>query len=184
MHKGGSVSVRCNRLPSTVGCGHELPWVEGTTERPWWKTRSTGREALAGLGRSTVRAMGALGKFCCKTPTPLHWMCWKWDFSKDLYPAKLRGGGCVCFFKRGTAKGTSVTIANSDSKARDTGVSQSTVIRWWWLFFVWLNNIFSLNPTWPPLAESHKNNKGKRKPAWNRYPAWKILGSTLNLANL
>lgn len=54
-------------------------------------------------------------------------------FFKGFLSSKIEGGGggwgACGFFKIGTAKGTSVTIANSNSKARDTGVSQSTVIR-------------------------------------------------------
>lgn len=47
------------------------------------------------------------------------------DFSKDSYLEKLMGL-CVCFYRMGTAKGTSVTITNSNSKARDAGVSKSS----------------------------------------------------------
>lgn len=50
-------------------------------------------------------------------------------FFKGFLPGKIEEGVACGFFKIGTAKGTSVTIANSNSKARDTGVSQSTVIR-------------------------------------------------------
>lgn len=161
---------------------------------PGWRgwPRGPGRKqrALTGkLGWSAVRARGALGNFHCKTLTTckalttLHWECWKWDFSSDFYPAKLRGFLCV-FLKNRNSKRHICNNTKFTSKERDTGVSQSAVIRWWWLFFVWLNNIFSLNPTWPLLAESHRNNKGKSKPAWNRYPTRKILGSTLHLANL
>lgn len=148
--------------------------------------------ALAGkpwLGLAEARSgpWGHLENFAAKLRHPFTERAGSEIFQRVSIQQNWGGGGgwgACGFFKIGTAKGTSVTIANSNSKARDTGVSQSTVIRWWWLFFVWLNNIFSLNPTWPPLAESHKNNKGKRKPAWNKYPAWKILGSTLNLVNL
>lgn len=60
----------------------------------------------------------------------------KGDFSKDFYPAKLRRV-CVLllffsiylFILIGTAKDASVTVANSNSKARNTGISQNTVTR-------------------------------------------------------
>lgn len=107
-----------------------------------------GHPQSAGLERGQCH--GALGKFRSKL--------------QYLSPVFFFFYFCFNFiFPIGTGKGTSVTVANSNSKVGDTGVSQSTIIRWWLLFFVWLNNIFSLNPTWPPLAESHKNKTKERE---------------------
>ena len=47
-----------------------------------------GRPGRAQLERGQGR--GLLGKFRCKTLASLRRACWKWDFSKDFYPTKLR----------------------------------------------------------------------------------------------
>lgn len=150
--------------PVTHGAGALLPMVGGTralaeNRGHWW-------ESPHRLGWSVVSATRKISLPTSNT-SPLT-MCEGRSFKRFL-PCKTEEGLCFVdgffFFLIGTAKDTSMTVANSN-KAKNTGISQNTVTRWWWLFFVWLNNILSLNPTWPLLAESHKN-KGKRKSPWN-----------------
>lgn len=126
---------------------YALLMVQGAGDecKPWQKMESSDRTPPVGWAGAQSVPWGAQ-KISLQTLAPLPCIF----FFSFIFP--------IC-----TEKGTSVTVANSSSKVGDTGVSQSTIIRWWLLFFVWLNNIFSLNPTWPPLAESHKNKTKERE---------------------
>lgn len=171
--------------PVTHRAGSPMPMVGGQTRalaenrEHWW-------ESPYRLGWSVVSATRKISLLTSNT-SPLS-LC-EGRFFKRFLSCKTEEGLCFVavfsiylFILIGTAKDASVTVANSNSKARNTGISQNTMTRWWLLFFVWLDNILSLNPTWPLLDESHRN-KGKRKSAWN-IPKMENHGSRLNLENL
>lgn len=75
------------------------PLLHGVTNPPGWKgwRRGLSRERGAPGKVQLKRGQGhrALGKFHCKTLTPLQCMYWKQDFSKDSYLTKLMGFVCV-----------------------------------------------------------------------------------------
>lgn len=145
--KAGASQEHCP--PRTTEVALHTPDGAGDEREPQQKMGSTDGTPPVGWAGAWSVPWGAW-KISLQTPVPLPCFFFFYFCFNFIFPI-------------GTGKGTSVTVANSNSKVGDTGVSQSTIIRWWLLFFVWLNNIFSLNPTWPPLAESHKNKTKERE---------------------
>lgn len=109
------------------------PLLHGVTNPPGWKgwRRGLSRERGAPPGKpwqglaeawSGARGTRKISLQNSDTP-PMHVL--EARLFKGFLSDKI-DGFCVCFCRMGTAQDTSVTITNSNSKARDTGVSKSS----------------------------------------------------------